>query len=96
MLFGKITRERQIRLNSGNVRCFAIPIGWRRLAKTCEERTALRPNPHRFQLREFRLGAEAQGRPVLAQDEAARGFRDRLQRDNAARDLRRINSGVSV
>ncbi len=158
MLFGEITCEGKVRLNSGHIRCFAIPVGWRLLAKTCQEQTALCPNPYRSQLllqlraflfeyllrfrhpfiqrtgfvltqvaklvletfrqtiqrfdygdevhlqrlmqrtqlHEFRLVAEPQGRPVLAQDEAARVFRDLLQRNNAARDLHPINTGVSV
>jgi hypothetical protein len=50
MLFGEITREGKLRLNSGTVRCFASAMGGHLLAKTCEERTALRPNRYRLQL----------------------------------------------
>ena len=45
------------------------------------------------QLREFRLVAETQGRPALAQDEAVRVFRDLPQRLDVARVLRPVNSG---
>jgi hypothetical protein len=50
----------------------------------------------RTQLREFRLEAEPQGRPVLAQGEAVRVFRDLRHRNNAVRDLRPINGGACV
>src|SRR5436305_15164454 len=45
------------------------------------------------QLREFRLVAEIQGRPALAQDEAVRVVRDLPQRLDVARVLRAVDGG---